>query len=271
MYKIVALDIDGTLLDKNRGISTTTNKTLRAVSKFAHVVLISSRMPVAMSYLQKECGISDNPIVAFNGGLILHKESVLSSTGIDFDTFKTINRLNNDLDLHLSLFHNDEWYAPMDDFWSQREIRNTRVNPVYKSNSQVFEKWNAEDKRPHKIMCMGDENKVDEFFNRLSKEAGNNLHLYRSKPTYIEIAPKQISKLSGLEVLLENIYKDLNKKDIIAYGDNYNDIEMLENVGMGVAVANAKDEVKSIAKEMTDSNINDGVAKHLQKIFRLKL
>ncbi len=270
MYKLVALDIDGTLLDKNRNISPNTAQTLRAVSKLSDVVLISSRMPSAMRYIQKDCGISDSPLVAYNGGLVLQNDQMLSSTGIDVDIFESILSLNKDLNLHLSLFHSDQWYAPIDDFWSQREIRNTRVNPVFRSNDSVFENWKSENKNPHKIMCMGDELKVDEYFERLSKTLENELHLYRSKSTYIEIAPKKISKLSGLEVLLKNIFPKYSMQDIIAYGDNYNDIEMLQNVGMGVAVANAKAEVKAVAQEITDSNKDDGVAKHLQKIFGLK-
>ncbi len=270
MYKLIALDIDGTLLDKNKAISTKTKSVINAVPGDVPVVLISSRMPEAMRYLQKDLGVLDLPLVAFNGGLVLYKNEILSHTGIDFLTFKTVLRQNEDLNLHLSLFHNDEWYAPQDDFWSQREIRNTKVEPVFKSNEQVYHDWKAYNKEPHKIMCMGEEYKVDELFKRLSQIENDSLHLYRSKPTYIEMAPRQISKLSGLEVLLQKIYPELKLNDIIAYGDNYNDIEMLKNVGLGVAVDNAKTEVKTVADEITQSNLQDGVALHLEKIFQLK-
>lgn len=271
MYKLVALDIDGTLLDKDKSISAKTKTVINAISGSVPVVLISSRMPDAMRYLQKELDILDCPLVAYNGGLVLHRNEILSHTGIEMSTFETVLSENQDLNLHLSLFHNDEWYAPDDDFWSQREIRNTKVEPVFESNQVVFENWKNNHKQPHKIMSMGDETKIDILFNALSKQENEELHLYRSKPTYIEMAPKQISKLSGLEVLLEKIYPDLSLSDVIAYGDNYNDVEMLEKVGMGVAVENAKPEVKAVADEITLSNLEDGVAVHLQKIFNLKL
>lgn len=271
MYKLIALDIDGTLLDKNKAISAKTKSVINAVSDAVPVVLISSRMPKAMRYLQKTLNILDLPLVAFNGGLVIHQNEILSHTGIDFPTFKTVLKQNEDLGLHLSLFHNDEWYAPQDDFWSQREIRNTKVKPVFKSNVQVYNDWKVYNKEPHKIMCMGEEPKVDVLFKRLSKIESDTLHLYRSKPTYIEMAPRQISKLSGLEVLLQKIYSQLKLGNIVAYGDNYNDIEMLQNVGLGVAVDNAKAEVKAVADEITQSNIEDGVALHLQKIFDVKL
>jgi Cof subfamily protein (haloacid dehalogenase superfamily) len=269
MYKLIALDIDGTLLNKDKAISTKTKTVINAIPVTIPVVLISSRMPEAMRYLQRDLGIENMPIVAFNGGLVLHQNEILSHTGIDFLTFKSVLEQNQDLNLHLSLFHNDEWYVPQDDFWTQREIRNTKVEPIHKSNQDVYNDWKLHNKEPHKIMCMGDEDKVDEMFNRLSQLESDSLHLYRSKPTYIEMAPRQISKLSGLNVLLQTTYSELEIGDIVAYGDNYNDIEMLKNVGLGVAVENAKPELKAVADEFTESNVEDGVAKHLEKIFQL--
>ena len=269
MFKLVALDIDGTLLDKSKSISLQTIKAIKAISNSCKIVLISSRMPNAMRHLQKALGITDMPMVAFNGGLVLHGNDILSHTGVDFETFRAVLDLNKDLNLHLSLYHNDEWYVPQQDFWSKREVANTKVEPVIKLNESVYKDWKPYNKEPHKIMCMGDERKVEEFYQRLQDNLKDKLHLYRSKPTYIEMAPHAISKLSGLEVLTSKVYPDILLKDILAYGDNYNDVEMIGNVGMGVAVENAKDEVKAVADEITKSNLEHGVAVHLQKIFDL--
>lgn len=270
MYKLIALDIDGTLLGKDKNIPPKTIKAVKAISENCKIILISSRMPKAMLHLQHDLGISDMPLVAYNGGLVLHQQEVLSHTGINFKTFSEVIDVNKDLNLHLSLYHNDEWYAPQQDYWSRREVVNTKVEPEYKSNISVYENWKIFNKEPHKIMCMGDERKVEEFHQRLLHKQNNNLHLYRSKPTYIEMAPQSISKLTGLEVLISKIYQDIRLKDILAYGDNYNDIEMIEHVGLGVAVENAKEELKAVAGEITKSNIEDGVGIHLQKIFDLK-
>ena len=269
MYKLVALDIDGTLLDKSKSVSSDTIKAVKAVSKISKIVLISSRMPNAMRHLQKALGIRDMPLVAFNGGLVLHGNQILSHTGIDFKTFRSVLDFNKDLDLHLSLYHNDEWYAPQEDHWSRREVANTKVKPEYKSNESVYKDWKPYNKEPHKIMCMGDKYKVEEFYQRLQDNLKDKLHLYRSKPTYIEMAPQAISKLSGLEVLTSKVYPNIELKNILAYGDNYNDVEMIDKVGLGVAVDNAKDEVKAVADEITKSNLEHGVAVHLQKIFDL--
>ena len=80
---------------------------------------------------------------------------------------------------------------------------------------------------------------------------------------------KKISKLSALSFLLEKKY-DISLREVIAFGDNYNDIEMLEGVGLGVAVDNAKEEVKNVADQITLSNLEDGVAHVLEHVFLKK-
>jgi hydroxymethylpyrimidine pyrophosphatase-like HAD family hydrolase len=89
--------------------------------------------------------------------------------------------------------------------------------------------------------------------------------LYRSKDTYIEISHKNISKKTAIEVLLKDHYTNISMDKVIAFGDNYNDIEMLKAVGLGVAVANANYEVLQIADVVTDTNKNDGVAKAIKE------
>jgi hydroxymethylpyrimidine pyrophosphatase-like HAD family hydrolase len=76
------------------------------------------------------------------------------------------------------------------------------------------------------------------------------------------LAPKSVSKLSAIQLLLKD---DETIKDVIAFGDNYNDVEMLKHVGCGVAVANAREEVKAISDYTTLSNTENGVALFIQQ------
>ena len=94
---------------------------------------------------------------------------------------------------------------------------------------------------------------------------GEALHAYRSKATYLEIASKDISKLSALAHLLHQKF-DFDLSQVVAFGDNYNDIELLNGVGLGVAVANAKEEVKAVANQITLSNLEDAVAVTLEAL-----
>lgn len=267
-YNFICTDIDGTLLNKERELSVRTIQELKRIKDTAPVILISSRMPKAMRHLQKELGIEHLPLIAYNGGLILDGENVLESTDIPVPIISEVVTGCKNTSIHLSLYHNDEWFVPEMDYWANREANNTKVIPVVRSLEDTLLDWETSNKGAHKIMCMGEEPEISALFNALETKFPNELSLYRSKPTYIEIANKKISKETAIYKLLQERYPNQKIEHVIAFGDNYNDIEMLKAVGMGVAVRNSKAEVLDIANDVTESNIDDGVALAIQKYFR---
>ncbi len=267
-YKIIFSDIDGTLLNKERELSSLTREVFHQLDKEVPVILISSRMPKAMRHLQDELKIAHQPLICYNGGLVIVDGKTVHSTEIPLSTIERLQQFNQNIKCHVSLYHHDEWYVPEMDNWAEREKNNTKVVPTVKPAIDVIDHWKKEKKGAHKIMCMGEENQVDEISQYLSSNFGNELHLYRSKPTYLEIANKEVSKLTGINILLEDHFH-FNLEEVIAFGDNFNDYEMLKAVGMGIAVGNAKPEILEIAKEVTHHGKEDGVAKSLQKLFNL--
>lgn len=265
-HQLVFTDIDGTLLNAERELSEATIDAVKRIKNQVPVILISSRMPAAMKHLQKQLDIENQPIICYNGGLILIDNKPVDSTFIPVDFMERIANFNADKKVHLSLYHADEWYVPDYDFWAQREENNTKVTPTVMPIEDVIQKWRTEGKGAHKIMCMGEEKEIDKIFAFLETHHAEEVHLYRSKPTYIEIAHKKISKLTSINYLLSNHFQgDLSES--LAFGDNYNDMEMLEAVGLGVAVGNAKPEVLAIADQIADTGKNDGVAKALNNLF----
>ena len=269
MFKIIFSDIDGTLLNAERDLSEFTIDTIKKLNDAdIPFILISSRMPAAMRHLQQKMDIEHLPIISYNGGLILVDGEAVSSTEIPISILEELTKFNQEHEVHLSLFHNDEWYVPQDDFWTRREINNTKVNPEFDSNSNVIEKWKSENKGAHKIMAMGEEENIDKIRNFLLENYAEDLHLYRSKPSYLEIAPRSISKLTAVEHLLKQHFR-LPLSQSMAFGDNYNDIEMLKGVGMGIAVGNAKPEVLEIAHMVTSSGKEDGVAKSISELLKI--
>ncbi len=265
-YKLLFSDIDGTLLNAHRELSVDTIAEIQRIKNNIPIILISSRMPSAMTHLQAELGILDQPMICYNGGLILVQGKAIHSTVIKPRLIKHLLQFNSTNNAHISLYHNDNWYVEEMDYWANREVNNTKVMPQLRRLQDVLDTWQQKKIGAHKIMCMGDAEKIDRIHNFLTEEFGDKLHLYRSKDTYLEIANNQISKLTAINKLLKTVYKtDLDQ--VIAFGDNYNDIEMLEAVGLGVAVANAKSEVLDIADEVTLANVEDGVAKAIQKHF----
>lgn len=265
-YKIVFSDIDGTLLNKERQLSPTTILEIKKLKNKVPFILISARMPAAMRHLQRELEIEELPIISYNGGLIIVNNQVVSTTEIPVTIMEHLSKWNSKLNCHLSLYHNDEWYVPTMDFWAKREENNTKITPQVKTSNEVISKWKSENKGAHKIMAMGEESLINEVVSFLGNEYSNELHLYRSKSTYLEISPKSISKLTAINFLLKSHFS-FPLKDSVAFGDNYNDVEMLNHVGYGVAVGNAREEAKQVANHITELSVEDGVATTLKELF----
>ncbi|QLE01831.1 HAD family hydrolase [Galbibacter sp. BG1] len=270
MHKIIFTDIDGTLLGPERDL---TLPTIEQFKKINHIplILVSARMPKQMYHLQEKLNIAGAPLIAFNGALVTSEEKTIHSTEIPLETVKALvefNEQNSEEKIHLSLFNHNNWYVEEMDYWANREQSNTKITPEIKPNKEVIELWKHEKKGAHKIMCMGEVAFIDKTFKFLEDTYGDSLHLYRSKDTYIEVANKEVSKLTGIKILLKEKYPDFTLDDVIAFGDNYNDVEMIGAVGHGVAVENAREEVKAVAKAVTKHHKEDGVAIYLKNLFK---
>ena len=261
--KLICSDIDGTLLNKDRELS---QKTIAVVKDLVNIpfILISSRMPQAMEHLQNELDITDLPMICYNGGLILHKQRVLQSTEIHIEIAHSLVNFCKDTEIHTSLYHAEEWYVPQMDYWAKREGNNTKVIPLIQKLETTLNNWKIEGKGAHKIMCMGAEKEIDQLADFIETYHDDEIIGYRSKPTYLEISPRIVSKKTALQTLLELQYPELTFKNVMAFGDNYNDIDMLDASGTGVAVANAISEVLEVADVTTGTNKEDGVAIFLE-------
>lgn len=269
-YKIIFTDIDGTLLDSNRTISEFTAAQIKKVKTQLPFILVSSRMPRQMTYFQEQLDDLGQSMIAYNGALVLHKDEVIHSTEIASEHTRALIDFNESQEkpIHLSLYHGDEWTVPAMDFWAKREENNTRVTPEVRPNRTTLDLWEQKNIGAHKIMCMGEVEQIDAIYSFMETHFGADLHLYRSKDTYIEIANKTVSKLTGINLLLDAMAQGITLEQAIAFGDNYNDIEMLDAVGMGVAVANAREELKLVANTITAHHKEDGVGRFLETLSK---
>ncbi len=266
--RAMCTDIDGTLLDSQRELSHSTIGAIRKLSSSMPIILASSRMPSAMRHLQNELGILEHPLICYNGGYVVHylraEADVLYSAYIPLTICERILALAKGTSVHISLYRQDEWFAPKVDEWTNREATITKVAPIIKPGDEVLNLWQKSSHGAHKVMIMGAPAEIQILEATLRRTLSNEIHIYHSRSTYLELAPKVISKASALELLLKQLY-GIGLSDVIAFGDNYNDIELLQTVGLGIAVGNAREEVKAVAKEITLDSKQDGVADALYK------
>jgi len=268
VYKIAFSDIDGTLLNAERAPSVMLrSEVARLTANNTPFILISSRMPRAMTWIQDAMGITGSPLVCYNGGLVLVDDEVVHSEVIPLHIIRTLWDFQRGTGLSVQLFHGEEWYVESMDFYAKREENNTRVTPSVRQLQATITDWKVRNIGAHKIMVMGKPEEIDVLVGQLSRVFGKDLHLYRSKDTYLEIANKNISKLTGIRRVLEQKYPEFELADCVAFGDNYNDLEMLKGVGLGVAVANARPEVLAVADLVAATAKEDGVALTLRRLF----
>jgi Cof subfamily protein (haloacid dehalogenase superfamily) len=271
MIRAVFTDVDGTLLNADRQLSERTIRAIRSIAENITVVLASSRMPSAMRHLQAEMGIEHHPIICYNGGYVLSSgtgNDVRSSHVIPLDICSGIVGRASNGPIHISLYHADDWYARKRDKWTDREETITKVNSQVRAFEDVLSEWKRDGLGAHKIMCMGEADDIAEFYQWLDQHYGEMIHIYRSRPTYLELAPKEISKASAMTLIMRDIVKG-NDSEAMAFGDNYNDVEMLRDAGIGIAVDNAVAEARAVANEITGSGKHDGVAVAIEKHFGL--
>jgi Cof subfamily protein (haloacid dehalogenase superfamily) len=266
--KAVCTDIDGTLLDARRELSEKTISVFHSIADKLPVILASSRMPSAMTHLQKELNITGHPIIAYNGGYVIQYQKdqllVFDSVFISAEICESILQLVAGTNINMSLYFEDSWYAPSADQWTEREERITKVKAEIKNPQDVISEWRRSGKGAHKVMLMGPEGQISIAAGKLQEKHGDDIHIYFSRSTYLELAPRSISKASALKLVLQKLF-NIPMEEVMAFGDNFNDIDMLKSVGFGVAVANAREEAKAVARFITERSIDDGVAIAIEK------
>jgi Cof subfamily protein (haloacid dehalogenase superfamily) len=261
-FKMICLDIDGTLLNSNHKITEKVRDTINIIAneKNIPVILVSARMPKGITFLQRELEIEE-PIICYSGALILDKDGkILSKEFINVLDLEEIYKLVNKHNIHISLYKDDEWYIEEMDYWAKQESEITNITPKIIEFKELIELWKKEGTGPNKILCMANPNEINILKENIK---ANDLNIYPSKPTYLEIMPSKASKTSAINCLQKKFH--INKDEIIAMGDNYNDIDMLEYVGLGIAMGNAPEDVKKHANYVTLTNDEDGVGEALKK------
>ncbi|HMB63184.1 MAG TPA: HAD-IIB family hydrolase [Eudoraea sp.] len=200
-------------------------------------------------------------MICYNGALITQGGNVKSSTTMEIGLVEALIHIAKKYQIHVGLYYKDEWYADKNTDLIQNEIYCTRCTPLFRETPDTIADFHQRKIGIHKIMLMGLKTALDRIYPELKKAFGTALQLYRSTNNILEVNPGSVTKLSANQSLLTN---SQSLEQVIAFGDNYNDIEMLQKVGLGVAVGNARKEVKAAADKITLANTEDGVAYYIK-------
>ena len=266
MYKAVFTDMDGTLLEDYCTISEASQKIIKYLLDLGvFVIPVSARPLHGMMPVLKPVFDERMPIVSLNGSYIYYKGEIINDVRINIShTIKVYQALKN-YDVTPIFYNQKEWYSDRNNEMIQKEQRITPVQIIIKEFDALLAQWDRLEHSPNKIVVVGDEKIIKEVQAKLLSLFEDQLNIYTSDARYLEIMDKQASKKTGVEILM-NKWR-FKSEEIIALGDHFNDKDMLEFAGMGIAMGNAPNDIKAIANYITDTNKNDGFAKALQYFF----
>lgn len=258
MYKAVFLDLDGTLLDDEKNISKENKDAIEyAKQKGVYVCLCSGRQKDAVKNF-KEMANSSRYIICSNGAQIYdcdNNEELFSCT-IDKEICEILAKFVLENKYYIRIENSYTRYINSKDFFVKYEI-------ILEDENELF-KIIDEDKTIQVTIGAKNEEEIHKVINFVNSLNRKDIKIENVFPAGIgniwvaNIINTNTSKGNAIQGLCKYLKIDIN--DVIAIGDDSNDISMIKNVGLGVAMENAGDDVKRVAKEVTKNNNQNGVA-----------
>ncbi len=287
MYKLVAIDLDGTMLNQYGVVTENTKEVIKkTIQKGTEVIIASGRPIDSIKTIAKEIG-SENYFIAGNGALIydiqkdeiiydkfLPRQKVLEIIKICEENSISYNVYTDQTILATALKYNVLYYQKEN--LKKEESKQTKISII----ENIYEY--VKNKKEHKFLkitiCDDNQTVFQSIIRKLRKIEGIEVldvsHMSRKtirqgteektiEYYYTEITMKNVDKWEAIQYLMEKL--NIAREEVIAIGDNVNDKKMIQEAGLGIIMAKSTPEVTQIADYITDSNNEEGVAKALEK------
>lgn len=289
MYKFVAIDLDGTMLNSYGVVTENTKNTIKKIIEQGVEVIIASGRPIdSIKTIAKEIG-SEKYFIAGNGAITydtekdeiiykknMSKQKVLEVIKICEENSIAYNVYTDKTILATALKHNVLYYHKE----NLKKEENKKTNISIVKNMYEYVKNMQEENFLKITIC--DENKIvfNSIIRKLKKidniEVLDVSHMSRKmikqgteevpiEYYYTEISLADVDKWNAIEFLIKKL--EIKPEEVIAIGDNVNDKKMIENAGLGIAMSGSTSVVTDVANDIAPSNNEDGVAKILQKYY----
>ena len=264
MIKMVALDLDNTLLNSNKEISQRNEHVLKQLHQEGIKVVLCTGRPInAIWPYIEQLGLtdSDDYTVTFNGGLVINNESR--------EHLFELGMKKSDLLPLFSYVKRKKIPLNVLDFERVYEL-NDYPGSIYRTvlKNIEFQSLPMSDvpEKPYSkaVMAITPE-KLSTIIGELPADLKAQYHAVQSQPMIMEFLPKKLNKAVGLKALLDHFGDDFS--NLMTFGDADNDLEMIEAAAQGIVMENGLPNVKAVATAITDTNDNDGVAKYCERYF----
>lgn len=273
--KLIAIDLDGTLLDSNRELSEENYQAIQdAKAAGIQVVLCTGRPLRSMNYLLDEIGLKgENDLaITYNGGLIQKTKTgeVVHELTLDREDSLSVYEMASNFNLPVNFIDLDYIYEPP--YPKCRDsVYNKGVTNIPKDQALQFKPVDIE-KLPNpfkinKIVLSRPSEELDEIIPEIPKQYHEKFNIYKSQSHILEVLPLNVDKGNAMRIVGEML--GLEKSQIMGIGDQENDFTLVEQAGLGIAMGNAIEKVKEVADYITKTNDESGVAYAIRK-FALK-
>lgn len=264
-YKLIAFDVDDTLLTTEKVISPKTKQALLNAQKNGIKLCVASgRLPYGVKPYAEELDVLNNGgyYLGFNGGAVLNSgNELIGTTYLDSKYIEPVYEVLRPTNVTTMVHKGDIIYA-------DRKVNDyTHIEPdvIGLPLNRVDDIAEFVDWKLHKILLCGEPGELKVVESKLKAKFADDVDIYLSAPWFLEVMPNGVNKGLGVEKVCADM--GISMDEVMAFGDNYNDIPMLEMAGLGIAMGNAEDEVKNSADYVTDTCDFDGIAKALSKFL----
>ena len=258
-YHMVVLDLDGTLTNSEKKVTERTKKALTVYMEHGGTVVLASGRPTyGIIPLARELHLDTygGYILFFNGGQIIscEKNEVIYQKELPSGVPKLLGEKAKEHDVGILTYEGDHIVTETpENIYAQKE------SFINKMPIQKIEDFSSYVNFPvTKCLMVADGDYLARVEEQLKMELGSRYSILRSEPYFLEIMPEGIDKAQSLERLLAHV--GIERKEMAAFGDGFNDRSMLVYAGLGVAMGNAQEPVKEAADYIAPTNDEDGVA-----------
>lgn len=262
--KLLALDLDGTLLTSKKEITQANFQALQAARALGVKVVITTGRPLkAIEHLLTELDLlgQEEYSITFNGGLVQRNDGqILAKSGLERSDLPVIYQALMTLDLPMDILSGGTVYSLAS---ASRQTLYPTANPMLDFIPITSLADLPEDLVINKVVSVYDQAVLDKQIKQLPASLSERFELFKSRDIVFEIMPKGVHKAVGLEKLTQHL--GLRPEQVMAMGDEENDLTMLKWAGLGVAMANASVHVKAEADAVTNrTNEDSGVAEAVE-------
>ncbi|WP_061601698.1 Cof-type HAD-IIB family hydrolase [Streptococcus gordonii] len=265
--RLIISDIDGTILDNQHQVDPELKDIIPLLNREQiPFVLASARSPLGMEPIAHELGLGDNPLACYNGALVIKGDPQAYETIIEHPLDKKEIRTFLELvkaefpSVSINLYSGKDWIADRLDKWVQIEAAITGEQPVIQNILLPV----LDVLIPiHKLLLIDEAPVIQKLHDYLQTLDFSKTAFYLSKDNYMEVTAKHVSKEQALHEIAQHYQVPL--EEVMTVGDNFNDLPMLRLAGLGVAMGNAPETVKTEANAVTKSNNEHGVAEAIKE------